>query len=57
MATRREEREEAGVRVLGIEMYTLKMKLSPGTISLAPNPKCIRKCGLLGQVFIHLETW
>ena len=56
MATRREEREEAGVRVLGIEMYTLKMKPSPGTISLAPNPKCIRKCGLLGQVFIHLET-
>ena len=54
MATRREEREEAGVRVLGIEMYTPKMKPSPGTISLVP--KCIRKCGLLGQVFIHLET-
>lgn len=51
MATRREEREGARVGVFGIEMNTLKMKPSPGTISLAPNPKCLKKLGFTGSGF------
>ena len=49
--SRSDEREEARVRVFAIEMYTLKMKPSPGPISLAPNPKCLRKCGFTGSGF------
>lgn len=51
MATRSDEREEARVRVFEIEMYTVKMKPSPGPISLAPNPKYLRKCGFTGSGF------
>lgn len=51
MATRSDEREEARVRVFEIEMYTVKMKPSPSPISLAPNPKYLRKCGFTGSGF------